>query len=187
MPLYEYSDTNGHVVELVLPIADRQNPGPCPECGAPLERVFLSRQQRAQRFQPIVLHVSPEGEFSFPMHEHAPVPEGFERREIRSFSEADQILRRVNAAERRKVEEHVESRQAELEYMESVNRSDLRRAMSSMSPKGRAFATLAMAVNDAKPRPRSFDPNILLEVREYDSSNREPQRDALTSWKTRRG
>ena len=161
-------------------------PGPCPECGGELARVYLSRQQEAQRFQPIVLHVSPDGEFSFPMHEHAPIPPGFEKRELRTFAEADAALKKVNASERRKMEAEVEGRTAQLNTMESDNRRELRERMRHMSPRMRHFAEVAMAENDRKPRPRMTDPNVFLEVRERDSSNREAHRDALTNWKARR-
>ena len=92
----------------------------------------------------------------------------------------------MNAQERREVERQVESEREWLNHMEATNRSDLRHAMARMSPKGRAFAEFAMRMNDAKPRPRAYDPNVYLEIRERDASNREAHRDALTQWKARR-
>jgi hypothetical protein len=44
-----------------------------------------------------------------------------------------------------------------------------------------------MRANDQKPRPRMTDPNVFIEVRERDSSNRERYNDERTGWKGRRG
>lgn len=166
---------------------ERNDPGPCPECCGTLERVYLTRREDAKRFQPIVIHESADGEFSFPMHPNAPVPPGMIRRELTNFAEADAVLKRANARERLEAEAHAFERSEQLNYMERVNRSELRDRMRHMSPHMRAFAELAMRVNDAKPRPRAVDPHIFLEVRDFDRSNREAYRDQHTDWKRRQG
>ena len=40
MPLYEYVCPDGHAVELLLPMASADDPGPCPECDGQLRRRF---------------------------------------------------------------------------------------------------------------------------------------------------
>ncbi len=187
MPIYNYKCANGHVVEKILLIAERETPGPCPACQGDLERVYLARGRHANAFDPIVLHRSASGEYSFPMHPSAPIPEGFEKLEVTTFQELDRHMGSINAAERRKMEEHVEGERVWLNRIESENRSELRRQMQHMSPVMRAFAEVAMQQNDQKPRPRVIDPNVFAEIRERDASNREDHRDSLTGWQRRRG
>ena len=187
MPIFDFRCQEGHLTEKILTVAERLTPGPCPECGGDLERVYLSRQQEAQRFKPIVIDVSPEGEFSFPMNEFAPVSLGFARRELRTFAEADAVMRQVNAKERLVMEAEVAGRQAQLNVMNIENRRVLREQMRHMSPRMRGFAEFAMRANDAKPIPRMRDPNVFIEVRDMDSSNRERYNDERTGWKGRRG
>jgi predicted RNA-binding Zn-ribbon protein involved in translation (DUF1610 family) len=187
MPIYNFSCSAGHVCEKIIKWVESLTPGPCPECGGDLERVYLSRQQEAQRFKPIVIDVSPEGEFSFPMNEHAPVSLGFARRELRTFAEADAVMRSVNEKERRTMEAEVQGRTAQLDAMNAENRRELRERMRHMSPAGRAFADYVMAQNDAKARPRMSDPGVFLEIRERDGSNREAYSDSRTNWKRRKG
>ena len=185
MPLYSFRCQNEHIVEKLLLMKERASPGPCPECGGDLERVYLSRQENAQRFTPIVLDESPTGEFSYPMAPDAPVPPGFSRREIRTFAEADACLKRVNALERRKIEARIEMEHASLAENEGRNHSDLRQRMAQMSRAGRDFARYAMERVESR-RPRTFEPNVVLEVREYDRSSRDPHEDRKTNWRERR-
>ncbi len=193
MPLYEYGCVDEacgdrtEVLQLLREYEAGEKPD-CPTCHGPMQRIMLPSWQRAGAgFKPIVIHELSDGTFSFPMHEHAPVPEGAHRREITTFAEADRVMRKVNSLERSKVEQTVEQEQAWREAMEATNRSDLRQRMQSMSPRGRAFAELCMRMNDAKPTKRTFDPHAYIEVREYDQSNREAYRDRETDWRARRG
>jgi hypothetical protein len=185
MPLYQYACPQGHEVEKVLQIAERNDPGPCGACGGVLERVWRVRGRNAQAFDPIVLHRSPDGKYSFPMHHSEPPLDGYERIECGTFQELDRHIKQANAVERRKMEAHVESQREQLNYMESVNRSELRDRMRHMQPVWRGFAELAMRENDKKPRPKVSDPNVYAEIRDFDASNRMEHRDLLTGWKRR--
>jgi len=120
------------------------------------------------------------------MNNSAPVPAGYERKELRTFAEADHALKRVNAAERRKIEQRMEAECAQIEANEKINHGALRMQMQQMSPAGRAFARLAMARAEQK-RPRTFDANVYLDVRERDASNREAFEDSRTGWRNRKG
>jgi hypothetical protein len=172
----------------------------CPTCSGPMRRYYSSRSDRAQRFDPVVLDESPDGKFSYPMSPTAPIPEGYVRRELRTFAEVDSALRRVNAVERRKIEAFVERQHANLADSESRNNSDLRSGFTyegsdgktvtipplhQLTPAGQALARYAMATMGAK-RPKSFEANVTLEIREMDSSNREGHDDRKTGWRERR-
>lgn len=183
MPTYEFSCQDNHITEKILRIAERSEPGPCPTCGGSLERLYLSRQQtNALRFPAVVLHQRSDGTYSFPPHADAPLSEGSVRVELRTFAEIDSAMSKVNQHERRKIEQRIELESAQLHFMEQRNRSDLRMRMQSMSQAGRDFAELAMQKNNER-RPKTFEPNCYLQIREFDSSNREPQRDVKTGWK----
>jgi hypothetical protein len=199
-------------------MSERANPGTCPEkmsadedlsvtsaCGLPLERVYLSREQNAQRFSPIVVHQYADGTYSLPMSAHAPIPEGARKIELTTWRQADRVMAEVNAIERRKIEEHVANQQHWLNEAERQSRRDLDngfvhtffdeqgrsetrtiQGLRHMSPAGRAFAAFARMMNDRKARPQMFDANAYIEVREFDRSNRDGYRDSATNWRTRR-
>lgn len=189
MPIYSFSCVNEHIVEKILTIAERTNPGPCPECGRILERRYLSRaEERAQRFEPIVYFESPDGRFSFPGRSDAKCPEGFETKRVCTFREYEQFSRKVNQIERGKIERQVEAEQEWLEHQEATNRRDLRSAMEHMSPAWRAFARRAMEASNNNPnRPKVRDPNFYVEVFEHDQSNRESFVDERNGWRRRNG
>lgn len=185
MPIFCYKCPQGHEVEKVLQIAERNDPGPCGACGGGLERVWRVRGRNAAAFAPIVLHRSPDGKYSFPMHHSEPPLEGYERIECGTFQELDHHIKQANSVERRKMEEHVESQREQLNYMEATNRAELRAQMRRMQPRMRGFAEFAMQQNDAKPRPQMREPELYAEIRERDSSNRTEYCDLLTGWKRR--
>lgn len=201
MPLYTFQHCDHHIEKLMLLREYTAGERPlCPTCNEPMEREWTSRRGSAQAFDPIVIDVSPDGEYSFPMNQEAPVRDGFTRRELRTFQEADSVLRHVNASERRKIEQFVEAQCASLEENERRNHSDLRTGfrwefpdgsvrtlpgVQHMTPAGRAFAEMAMR-RESQQRPRSFDPGVFLEIRENDRSNRDPYEDRRTGWRERR-
>jgi len=209
MPLYTFQHCEHHIEKLMLLREYVAGERPlCPTCQAPMDREWTSRRGSAQSFDVIVIDESPNGEFSFPMNSTAPVREGFVRKEIRTFAEADAVMRRVNGEERRKIERFVEAQCASLEDNERRNHGDLRSgfahtfswvdergvkheetrtlpSVNRMTPLGRAFAELAMR-SASNRRPRSFDPNAYLEIREMDRSNRDPYEDRRTGWRERR-
>jgi hypothetical protein len=142
-------------------------------------------EQAAQHFDPVVYHVNAKGEVRFPGATDAPVPVGYERRELRTIGEVRRFQARVNAAENSKIRQQVERECAWLETVEAKNRSDLRAAMAQMSPAGRAFAEVALAQHNQR-RPTSGEAGFYVEPFENDASNREAYRDARTKWQRRR-
>lgn len=151
-----------------------------------MDRVHIARSRNAQAFDAIVLHKSATGEYSFPMHPNAPVPDGFQKVEVTTFQELDRHMGSINAIERRKIEQHVENERIWLNTIEATNRYELRERMRHMSPAGRAFAELAIRMNNAKARPEMRDANVMCDIRENMQSNREEHRDKLTNWQRRR-
>jgi predicted nucleic acid-binding Zn ribbon protein len=192
MPLYPFkcdADSCGREIEKLMFLREYEagDKPECPDCHGSMHRIHTARGRNANAFQAIVLHKGPDGSYSFPMNEHAPVPEGYEKLELTTFADVDRHMRSINAVERRKMEAHVEEQRLWLNHIESTNRAELRDRMRHMQPAARAFAELAMRHNDAKPRPKEVDPNVFVEVRERDSSNRESYVDRETAWKRRRG
>lgn len=174
----------------------------CPQCGAAVSAVYESPESRAaardartlepvrphfnaQRFKPVVYHKHKSGRISWPGSDHAPVRPGYERCEARTLREIDQAVKTVNRQELDKAEQH----QHREEIREAARREEfrpaLRQRMQTMSPRGRALAQLAMDRNDAR-RPVKHDPNVHLEIREFDASNRDGYEDKSTGWKTTR-
>lgn len=164
----------------------------CPKClewyavpqwpFCPHESVF---SQAAQHFDPVVYHVNAEGTIRFPGAVDAPMPEGFERKELKTIGEVRAFQARINTAENAKIREQVEQECAWIEHVEATERPALRQRMASMSPAGRAFAEMAIAIHNAH-RPRSGDAGFHIEPFEMDTSNREAYRDAVTRWQKHR-
>ncbi len=138
-----------------------------------MHRIMLPSHVHANAltFDPIVFHESPDGQLRFPGRADAPVPEGFERKEVRTFREYEAFRRKVNHVENNKIEQANDAEHAYLHFIESVNRPDLRMAMQSMPPQWRAFARLAIERGNA--RPRTHDAGFYVDAMEYDASNRE--------------
>ena len=173
----------------------------CPECGVELEigdfpfcnapgghgSIF---PEFAQRFDPIVVHVSPSGEYHFPAAIDAPIPAGFQKHEIRSIREADKITREVNSREDSKLSEvHMaheatrqEKRRRRQEFMDAMH--------SKLSPAARQYLDERREYQREKDkerernRPRSADFHI--DVFAFDGSNREAYADSRTDWRSRK-
>lgn len=143
--------------------------------------------ENAQRMDPIVVHYNPATQsYRFPGATDTRVPDGFERRELRNFSEVRRFQKHWNGLERKRVERAVYGDLARIDAINAQNRPELRMAMQHMSPQMRDFAQFCMDRNDAS-RPRMFDPGVMVEAMEYDRSNRDPHNDKRTGWRDRRG
>lgn len=182
-----------------IPVCEYHTPAPCEKCGRFVLHgmyPFCGRSgpsghghvfnQDAQRMDPIVVHYDPSTQtYRFPAATDARVPNGFERRELRNFSEVRRFQKHWNTLERKRVERAVTSDLMRIDAINAQNRSELRAAMRHMSPQMRDFAQFCMDRNDAT-RPRMFDPGVMIEAMEYDRSNRDPHCDARTGWRDRR-
>jgi hypothetical protein len=178
----------------------------CAQCGkelaigdypfCPHETIF---SQRAQRFDPIIVHRAPDGSYSFPGTSDATVPAGYERVEIRDMRAADRVVGEINRLEDARIrEEHYRSthqREAALarsrEVMDRIKaggawRTRDGRVMHGLSSEGREFAERAREYVASKQRSGPSSANFHIDVLSHDSSNREPHRDARTEWRARR-
>jgi hypothetical protein len=186
----------------------------CPECGLHFERFFrqppeqlecdcgatatrtydpnltLRRPLRldAQPFDPVVIHRDANGNIRFPGSTSAPVPEGFERVELRTTREVRSLEREVNLRENAAREQHLEREANAHANMRRDLRSELRQAMHGMSAYGRDFARHAMETTEQRQREkqRHTDAGFYVEAFSQDSSNREAQVDASTGWQRRK-
>jgi len=148
------------------------------------------RNAHAQGFDPIVVHVSQDGNYRFPGSVDAPVPEGYRKVEIRTIQEADRVSREVNASE----DATLRSVQAQTETNRLATRARNREFMDSirhkLSPAAQQYLDRAreyMAQKDQRrtnSRPRST--NFHFDVFAHDSSNREAHSDERTGWKSRK-
>lgn len=193
MPMADYRcEACGAVVERFFHHPPEEVPCETEGCPGPARRTFepsiAMRRPRsmAQSFAPVVVHKDAQGNYRFPGSPDAAVPPGFERVELRTTAEVRRFERDVNRAE---AERHDGAQVREEGFyagFKAQQRAELRAAMARMSPAGRDFAREAMRANDERPRGR-FDAGFYVESFSVDSSNREPQRDESTGWRTKKG
>lgn len=177
MPLYDFKCQNadcGAINEIALTMAERENPGTCRTCFGNLQRIFLSRQEAAQRFDPVVVHYNPTTkQYSFPGHANAPVRAGYERQEIRTLAEVNAFERQRNQAERGRAERVTEDRLRRIEHSEKSRRSEIYAKLgNNISNFGREVMRLSAEQRNAR-RPKTQDPGFHIDAFHYDKSNRE--------------
>ena len=168
-------------------------PGCCAGCGRTLEvgdwpfcphGSTLGRF--AQGFDPVVIHRDAAGNIRYPASIHAPVPEGYQRVELRTVHEVRKFEAEVNQRERAASDQHLSVREKQFSEKQAANRRELRTAMEGMSNYGRDFAREAIERGNNK-RPQTREVGFHLDVFSNDSSNREVHRDERTQWKGRKG
>jgi hypothetical protein len=150
-----------------------------------------TRCSHAQGFDPIVVHVSADGTYSFPGAVDAPVKAGYRKVEIRTIQEADRVTKEVNAKEDSILRSvHAQSDQSRF-ATRARNREFIDSIKNKLSPAARQRIDQAreyLAQKDARrenTRPRAT--NFHMDVFSQDSSNREVHRDERTGWKGRKG
>jgi hypothetical protein len=154
----------------------------CAKCGARLE---FSYETTAQAFDPIVIHVDSQGNKRFPASPDAPVPPGFEKRELRTVREVREFERTVNREERQRWDETRIREEMTFDPQRRERHRELRSEMQHMTPFGRAFAEYAMQQTNGKTR-GSFDAGFRVSVFSDDRSNMDPYCDKSTGWRNRR-
>lgn len=145
--------------------------------------------ERAQRFEPIVLHQGPDGSYRFPGHTDDPVPEGYRKVEITTLREADRVTREINERERAEAMEYRERSRLHFDARRAEARRHLREELRRRGLSGR-LAEAAMEYKDRQRAERergNFDPGFHFEVFAFDASNRDSYRDARTEWRGRKG
>ncbi len=165
----------------------------CEKCGHELQigewpycPHFSVNGSFAAGFEPVVVHRDATGNIRFPGNTNAPIPEGYQKVELRTVNEVRRFEAEVNQREHAKADEHHSRREAAFSEKQAFLRRDLRTAMERMSNYGRDFAQHAIdRGNNRRQTPREV--GFHLDVFSNDSSNREVHRDARTDWKGRKG
>ncbi len=145
--------------------------------------------RNAQPFDPVVLFrdpTAPEGEYRTPGWNDEATPAGFERVEIRSIREWEQVTKQMSAAGRRKAEEAYYDRREAIGKVKAELHAELRREMQHFDGPMREFAAAALERSEARKGRPMPSGEVVAQALEYDSSNREAWRDERTGWKGRR-
>ncbi|SRR6266478_7672339 len=183
MPIYCYEcETHGRF-EISCRLADWDDHKKCPQegCDALCEQV-LTPSRGTGTIPTIIVHVSADGSYRFPGSPTARVPQGFQKKELRTIREVEQLERDVNRTLHSEARQHQENEERHFAAIKEKLRSDLRQAMQSMSPQGRDFARFAMERNNQRSRKKT-EVGFHVEILHLDRSNREPYCDAPTGWK----
>jgi len=186
LPKYDFLCPTHGVFEISCRLAEWSLEKPCPKCKKPSEQVHLPCESRNCEVPAIVVHVAADGSVRFPAATDAPVPKGFEKKELRSIREIEQFERRVNLHLRAEAEQHAENEERHYSAVRESNRSDLRARMQSMSNFGRDFARFAMEQNNNRKR-KPLDVGFFTEILHMDRSNRDSHNDERTDWKRKHG
>jgi hypothetical protein len=163
--------------------------GDYPFCGSPGGHGSIL-PEFAQHFDPIIVHVSANGEYRFPAATDAPVPAGFEKREIRSLREADAVTREVNRREDGRLESVFNASESSRLEKRKRNREFMDAMRHKLSPAARRYLDEYREYQQekdkerAQSRPRSAD--FHMEVFAMDASNREAYADSRTDWRRRK-
>ena len=184
MPIYDFRCPKHGVFEIAMPLREYDDKKPCIKKGCALiaEQVHLPRGGgRGQFAQPIVIHVSADGRTRFPGSPDAKLPKGFVKRELKTIRDIEGFERQMNERLKSEAQDHQEREERHFGAIQERNRSDLRMAMQSMSPIGRAFAEHAIKVNNARRR-KSTDMGFRCSILHEDAS-KSPQIDVSTGWK----
>lgn len=185
MPVYEYICAKGHTFEIRCRLAEWTDIRPCNQEGcAEIAEQFISPSGSDNEVPPIVIHVDSEGHVRFPGASDARVPEGFEKRELRTIRQIEAFERDMNCRLRSEARQHQENEERYFSQVRSQLRGELRQRMQQMSEAGKSFARLAMALNDQR-RSKSTETGFHVEILHFDQSNREAHRDERTGWKPR--
>ena len=182
MPKYSYECPTHGLFHLILPLREWDDHKPCPQCSKTSEQVVLPQGEHGTLPHPIVVHVSSTGRFRFPGSPDAKAPKGFEKVELKTISEVQKFERQVNHRLREEARDHQENEEKFFAGVKAQLRSDLRQAMKNMTPKGRDFARIVMALNDARRR-KPTEVGFHCDILHNDAGNREAWRDERTGWK----
>ena len=171
----------------------------CPQCGqelhigdwawCPHESVYPAN---AQRWDPIVIWASnaDSEKYSFPGRANEPVPEGYHRVEITDLRQADRFVSKMNAIERRRLEEERDMRYA----LDDAGIRERRRAEDARGPANPRAAALRRRVREWTDRIRErrreahprIDPQFHIDVLSFDSGHRNSYSGPETGWRERK-
>jgi len=183
MAQYEYECPEHGIFQVTCRLADWSDVKACPKCEQPSEQILRPSSTHLGEFpESIVVHISESGDVRFPGDVNARVPEGFQKKEIRTIRELEHFERQMNVKLRAEAEQHQENEAKFFDAIHARTRADLRQQMQHMSPLGRDFAMLAMQINDSRKR-KPTDCGFHSDILNFDRTNREPMHDERTGWK----
>jgi hypothetical protein len=196
VPTYSYECPVHGEFEVTVPISAHQDHPPCPlktdgpegpnyACFCETVQTYTPSRPKDWAIKAIVVHVGADGAVRFPGHENARVPKGFNRVELKTLSEIQAFERQVNQKLSSEASRHIENEERHFEGVRARLRGELRQRMQSMSPFGRAFAQLAIEMNNSRRRKKS-DVGFNVDILNNDNSSREAYRDKETNWKPTR-
>lgn len=187
MPSYDFKCTKCENIEerfmsqrAFVESNEQINCGECGEAATYVASFWYTSVANAQRFSPVVIHRDAEGNIRFPGNVNSPVPEGFEKVELRDFQQIRKFEKEVNDKERRKIDEHQGNKAKFLDHHLEGNREAMREIVSRFSPRGRRFYESMREVSEQKQkqfRGRANSPNFYIEAFSMDSSNRDGYHD----------
>jgi hypothetical protein len=193
MPTYSFCCPAHGEFEVTVPVSQHRDNWPCPHttghpfymCMERTEQTYTRSKPKDWAIKAIVVHVGADGAVRFPGHENARVPKGFNRVELKTLSEIAAFERQINQKLSSEASRHIENEERHFESVRARLRGELRQQMQSMSPFGRAFAQLAIAMNNSRKRKKS-DVGFQVDILNNDNSSREAYRDKETNWKPTR-
>lgn len=206
MPKYSYECPVHGAFDISVPISQHSDHPPCPypaangndfetivvdsgdvrpSCQEVTLQTYTPERAKNWAIKPIVIHVGEDGKVRFPGDEHARVPKGFNRVELKSLSEIRAFEKEMNQKFSSEAARHHENEERHFEAVRAQLRGDLRQRMQTMSAFGRAFAQFCIDANNQRRR-KSSDVGFQVQVINFDQSNREPYRPG-SGFRPRRG
>jgi putative FmdB family regulatory protein len=182
MPVYSYECPKHGRFDLTLPLRKWDDHKNCPKCGRSCEQVVLPQGEPGTLPIPIVVHRDEKGNFRFPGASDARVPKHFEKVELKTIKEVEKFEREVNQRLHSEARQHQENEERFYGQVKKSLRSELVNAMQSFSNRGKDFARLVMALNDARRRKKT-EVGFHCDILHNDASNREAYNDERTGWK----
>ncbi len=185
MPTYSYECPVHGEFEVTVPISAHRDHWPCPvlnesndgvyACFCVTEQTYTPSRPKDWAIKPVVVHLGADGAVRFPANEHAPVPQGFNRVELKTLGEIETFERQVNQKLSSEAALHHEHEEQHFAALRAQLRGELRQRMQTMSPFGRDFAQFCIEENNRRARKKS-DVGFHLEVLHFNQSNREAYR-----------
>lgn len=174
---YDYQCDEGHQWEEFL--NDYAEHRDCPICGLSGFHVwsfYYNSTQKAQGFNPVVIHKDADGNIRFPGSVDAKVPEGFQRVELTTIQQVRQIEKEWGEKDQKEANQFRASRQ----FLTDGQLKENRRVMESIvrdrfTPNGRKFYEAMRKVSEEKQRlgPKSTSPAAYFDAFTNNTSNRE--------------
>lgn len=194
MAAFDYKCPNGHINEHFLrSFADRVQ---CLDCGVEAEYLpsFYYSSRAAQAFDPVVIHKDAQGNVRLPAHSSAPVPEGFEKVELRTSREVYAFERQMNAKDAAIAADFHAKNEAHRDGQIRHNRGEIQEYLNGkawvdgtgerhvgFSNRGRRFYE-AMREQSEKRRHEAVRPEFVVEAFSYNASNRQGYHDPSVSF-----